>query len=52
MPLLKKCCLCGRIIDGEGYDAKPHKEGRVCQKCYVSIVKPAKMNLWIKGGCK
>lgn len=42
MPLVKRCCICGRLCDNEPHDAKPYKEsGFACDRCYVIYVKPA-----------
>lgn len=52
MAIYNKCCICKRLFEGDGYNAKPYKAGRVCAECNSKIIQPAKINLWIKGGCK
>lgn len=41
MPLVKRCCICGRIAD-HPHDAFPYKKGVACDNCYNSQVKPSK----------
>lgn len=41
MPLVKRCCICGRIADNPK-DAMPYKKGYACEKCYVEQVVPSK----------
>ena len=40
MPLLKRCCICGRIAD-KPYDAMPYRKGFACQTCFEKNVAPA-----------
>ena len=40
MPLVKRCCICGRIADNP-HDATPYKKGFACDKCYVEQVIPS-----------
>lgn len=40
--ILTKCCICGSSYSGAGNDAQPIEEGKCCNKCYESYVKPKK----------
>lgn len=40
MPLVKRCCICGRIADNP-YDAMPYKRGVACELCYKKQVEPS-----------
>lgn len=40
MPLVKRCCICGRIAD-KPYDAMPYKRGVACELCYKKQVEPS-----------
>lgn len=42
--IYQKCCICGRLIEGEAYNAKPYKNGSCCKNCKISVVDPAKEN--------
>ena len=46
--ILRKCCICGRLVDGKGYDAKPFKNGICCASCNVKFVTEAKKNYKLK----
>lgn len=46
--VFKRCCICGRLYDGEGYDARPYKTGYACNECNYKIVYPAKRNFKLK----
>ena len=41
MPLVKRCCMCGRIAD-HPHSAIPYKNGVVCDECYVKQIIPAR----------
>lgn len=41
MPLVKRCCMCGRIAD-HPHSAIPYKDGVVCDECYVKQIIPAR----------
>lgn len=42
MPLAIRCVCCGRLCGhGKDHDAKPYKNGRCCDECYVKYVVPA-----------
>ena len=42
MPIVKRCCVCGRVADNP-HDARPYKDyGYACDKCYISHVVPSK----------
>lgn len=45
-----KCCICGRLVDGEGHNAEPYKKGICCSECNVKHVLPAKQNKMLKKG--
>ena len=40
MPLVKRCCICGRIAD-RPHNAEPYKVGYACDECYVKTVIPS-----------
>ena len=46
--ILRKCCICGRLIDGKGYDAKPYKNGICCSSCNMRLVAETKRNYKLK----
>ena len=41
MPLLKRCCICGRIAD-RPHSAIPYRNGWCCDECYVKHVVTSK----------
>lgn len=41
MPLVKRCCICGRIADNP-HDALPYKKGVACDVCFTTQVVPSK----------
>lgn len=42
MPLVKRCCICGRIAN-RPHSAIPYKNnGWACDKCYIEQVVPSK----------
>ena len=41
MPLVKRCCICGRIADNP-HDATPYKRGFACDLCFKEQVMPSK----------
>lgn len=41
MPLVKRCCICGRIADNP-HDAAPYKKGFACDTCFIEQVMPSK----------
>lgn len=43
-----KCCICGRLYDGKGNNAKPYKVGYCCDVCNMKIVIPARLNFKLK----
>ena len=40
MPLVKRCCICGRLAEPE-HNAEPYKRGVACGKCFNKQVIPA-----------
>jgi len=44
MNVYRRCCICGRLIEGDTHDARPYKKGECCGVCYANIVIPAKSN--------
>ena len=47
--IIRKCCICGRLVEGKAYSAEPYKKGICCAKCNHDVVYPAKQNLSAKG---
>lgn len=43
-----KCCICGRLIDNDGYDAQPYKRGKCCSSCNFKYVIQSKKNFNLK----
>lgn len=42
MPLVKRCCICGRIADNP-HEARPYKKGGyACDICYTEKVLASK----------
>ena len=41
----KKCCICGKPIEGYGNNAEPVKNGVCCDGCNISVVIPARLKL-------
>lgn len=39
----KKCCICGKVIDGFGNNANPVKDGICCNLCNENYVIPGRM---------
>ena len=48
----RKCCICGKVFEGEGNNAEPYKKGKCCDECNANVVIPARMNLFYKNGGK
>ena len=48
--MYKKCCICGRLIEGKGNNAEPYKKGVCCNECNNKIVIPTRMNQRLKRG--
>lgn len=46
--LYKRCCICGRLITGKQYDARPYKNGVCCQMCNDDIVLSSRRNSMLK----
>jgi len=44
----KKCCICGKLVEGEGNNAEPYKRGICCNTCNKNVVIPARMNKMLK----
>ena len=44
----KKCCICGRLIDGYPHNAEPYRKGVCCGQCNASIVLPTRLNYQLK----
>lgn len=45
----KKCCICGKEFYGWGNEPWPVKEsGQCCDKCNMSVVVPARLELLFK----
>ena len=42
MPLVRKCCICGRICGENPQRADPYKNGYACDKCFHEQVIPSK----------
>ena len=42
---VKKCVICGRIINGYGNNAEPIKKGRCCNRCNEMYVIPKRLEL-------
>lgn len=41
---MKKCCICGKKLEGYGNNPWPVKEdGRCCDDCNAFVVVPARM---------
>lgn len=47
--IIRKCCICGRLVEGKAFSAEPYKNGTCCQSCYDRVVYQCKKNLSIKG---
>lgn len=41
----KKCCICGKVIDGFGNNANPIKDGICCDDCNLNHVIPGRILL-------
>ena len=41
MPLVKRCCICGRLCGEKPHSAEPYKHGYACNECYVKTVVPS-----------
>ena len=39
----KKCCICGKKLDGFGNNAEPVKEGICCDSCNANFVIPGRI---------
>lgn len=46
--IYKKCCICGRLIEGYVHNAEPYKSGVCCGQCNSNIVIPARINYQLK----
>ena len=41
MPLMRRCCICGRLCGDIPHSAEPYNKGYACDKCYVEQVIPS-----------
>lgn len=38
---INTCCICGRVIEGYGYNPYPvREEGQCCRRCNYEVVVP------------
>lgn len=42
MPLVKRCCICGRLCGEKPHNAFPYRNGVACDECNVKFIEPAK----------
>lgn len=43
MPLMRKCCICGRLCGDNPKSAEPYRHNAyACDKCYIEQVIPSK----------